>query len=190
MTISPSVMFFRITFFALITLSLKTSMAANQTNSEMQVTATVADSCSISAHDLSFGNKKMSSTTILVTCTQDTPFAIGIGRVGSTHDKREMSGNVNKGKLVYRLYQDQSFKTPWGDIESAVFRSKGTGREQRFTVYGIISDKDKTPNDIYNDTQNVMLSFGNTSKISSQDSGLSYQFTIKIKISAKVENDQ
>ncbi|HET7575762.1 MAG TPA: spore coat U domain-containing protein [Sphingomicrobium sp.] len=122
------------------------SAQAATTTSNLSVTATVTDNCSVSTAPVAFGSVDVLSGTnydatgtVSVTCTNGTAWsaAAGLGTgTGATFASRKMSSGANL--LNYSLYTDAGRTTVWGDgsAGTAAVSNSGTGAAQNFSVYG------------------------------------------------------
>jgi spore coat protein U-like protein len=110
---------------------------------DFTVTAIVQATCLISAGNLAFGTYTgaliNSTSTISVTCTNTTPYNVGLNAgtaTGATVTTREMKG-PGSGLLGYSLYQNSTHTTNWGNtVGTDTEPGTGTGSVQSLTVYG------------------------------------------------------
>ncbi len=141
--------------------------AATATTSIL-VSATILQSCAITALPLAFGlydptssTPHDGSTTVSVICTTGTPFNIGLnagGGSGATVASRKMTFGANL--LNYTLYQDANRTSLWGQtIGSDTVAGTATGLLTNFTVYGRIPAQQAAPTGIYTDTVTVTLTY-------------------------------
>jgi spore coat protein U-like protein len=109
----------------------------------MSVTEKVLPNCSnLSASNLAFGNYSgaliNSTSTISVTCTNTTPYHVGLNAglaTGATVTTRKMQNGENL--LSYSLYSDSGHGTNWGNDSGTGWKAgAGTGAVQTLTVYG------------------------------------------------------
>lgn len=124
---------------------LSTEALATTATGSMAVSATVNASCSISPNALSFGtyagSQIQQTTTISVTCTNTTPYTVGLNAgttSGATVTNRLMSDG-NGHTLAYALYQDSGYSTNWGNSSGSWESGTGNGSAQSLTVYGQIT---------------------------------------------------
>ena len=99
----------RVVLAACVLFAAPTIAQAAQTQTTFTVTATVVAACAVSAGNLAFGSYDPTSatpndkqSTLNVTCTNGTPYAIGLnagGGSGATVAARKMADEV-KGKMV------------------------------------------------------------------------------------------
>lgn len=142
------------------------------TTTTFDVTATVVDSCSVSATDLAFGNVEPvqgldidNTSTVTVTCSLGTSYAIALddganSSDGSVSTRRMTDGSSNY--LSYQLYSDPTRTTVWGETSGTddVSGLTGTGLGLPAVVYGRIpSGQEETPTGSYSDTINVTVTY-------------------------------
>ena len=109
------------------------------------VTATVAATCTISATPLAFGSYtgaiSQVNTTVTVTCTNTTPYNIGLNAgvaAGATVTNRSMTGPAS-ALLSYQLFRDAGHTLNWGiTIGTDTVSVTANGSAQVQTVYGQI----------------------------------------------------
>src|SRR3954453_9291316 len=118
---------------------------AASTTTTFAVQATITATCTInSASTLNFGNQGIlaanvdQSSTVQVTCTNTTPYNIGLDAgtgSGATVATRKMTSG---GATVnYSLYSDSAHTTVWGTtIGTDTVAATGNGTGQSYTVYG------------------------------------------------------
>lgn len=148
------------------------STMADTVTTDFQVTATVADSCLVSATDLNFGAYDSvaataldGTSTITVTCTAQTAYTIGLDAglqsAGATGTTRAMIGNDTATTLLnYELYTETGRTNVWGDIGgTTVAQSDLTGGALDYTVYGQIPALQYVPAASYVDTINVTVDY-------------------------------
>jgi spore coat protein U-like protein len=142
-----------------LTLGLATNVAnATTINTSVAVSATVVATCTITANPLAFGNYtgvvKTATTNLSVTCTNTTPYNVGLDAgttSGSTVTNRSM---VNGGvKLNYQLTKDSGYTTNWGNtVGTDTASGAGTGSAQSLTIYGQIPASQYVTPGSYTDT--------------------------------------
>jgi spore coat protein U-like protein len=153
---------------ALIGSSLLAAMSAEATGSAtFNVTATVLQTCSVSASDLAFGGINVvqntetdATTTIALTCGSGVNYSVGLDAgqgSGSTTTTRLMTNTGGSGTLAYELFQDSGHSTNWGNNPGIdTDPSTGTGSQQSLTVYGVVpAGQQSTPYGTYGDTITV-----------------------------------
>jgi spore coat protein U-like protein len=100
-------------------------------NASFNVTATVAKNCVISANPLSLGafdgtNDLAATSTIVVTCTNGTPFTVNLNAGSSgSFAARTMSNGTDT--LTYNLFTDASYGSIWGNGSTGTANVPGTG---------------------------------------------------------------
>lgn len=146
----------------------ETALAATATTT-FDVTATVADTCSIAASNLAFGTYDPGAgdlngtTTLTATCTENTTYDIGLdtgsnGASATTTTRAMDDGLANY--LDYELYQDSARTTVWGDtIGTDTVSQTSTGGDESHTVYGQIPGSQFVPAGSYSDTINVTITY-------------------------------
>ncbi len=153
---------------ASLALMSNSAWAATATDT-MTVTATVPDTCIITADDLAFGDYNPFSgsvlngaSTVSVTCTTGSTFNVGLnqgGGSGATVATRKMTSPASD-TLNYSLYQNPGRTTVWGNtIGNNTVSSTGIGSAQVFDVYGQISASQSVPPGSYSDTITVTVTF-------------------------------
>jgi len=117
-------------------IAISAAASAATTTTTFQVTANVADSCSVTATDLAFGaydpfsaTPKDGSSAISVTCTNGASYGVSING-GATG--RSMAGPLGS-TLGYGLFSDTTRTTAFNLTGQA-----GTGAVFAHTVYGRI----------------------------------------------------
>jgi len=139
------------------------------TTTTFQTRVTIAATCTIGgATTLDFGSPGLltanvdQTSTIQVTCTNTTPFNIGLdkGANGLSVTSRLMKGGPSNETIQYSLFSDSSRLTIWGntvgvDTVSAI----GNGSSQSFTVYGRILLQITPAPGTYTDTVTVTVTY-------------------------------
>ena len=141
------------------------AMAAAATTT-FQVSATVQATCLISASNLAFGTYTgvvaNANSTITVTCTNTTPYNVGLNAgtaTGATVTTRKMTG-PSGAALNYALYQDSGFTKNWGlTIGTDTVAGTGNGSAQTLTVYGNIPAGQYVTPGAYLDTITATVSY-------------------------------
>ena len=150
-------------FFALT----ETSCAATATTS-FTVQVTITATCLInSASTLSFGTQGVlatnvdQSSAIQVTCTNSTPYNIGLNAgtgSGATVATRKLtSGGAT---VSYTLYSNSGRTTVWGNtVGTDTVAGTGNGSAQNYTVYGRIPAQTTPAPGTYTDTITVTVTY-------------------------------
>lgn len=130
------------------------------------VTSTVQAYCTVSATSLAFGTYAgallNSTSTITATCTNTTPYKIGLNAgtaTGATVTNRSMTG-PGAALLHYSLFSDSGHTTNWGNTLGVDTVSKtGSGTAQALTVYGQVPAGQYVTPGSYADTITVTLTY-------------------------------
>nr|WP_232792894.1 spore coat U domain-containing protein [Caulobacter hibisci] len=104
--------------------------------------ATLIPDCTISTGNINFGNAgvlaadKDAQSAMSVTCTKDTPYAIGLdnGQQGTSATARRMKAGAQY--VTYGIYKDEPRSSPWGSSGGQTVGGTGTGGAQPQTLYG------------------------------------------------------
>lgn len=139
-----------------------------QTTDTFDVTATVIDSCTLTAgNTLAFGNYDPNSgtdldgqTTINASCTNgttaDLELDLGNNADGSTRRMADVTDGTNF--LQYELYTEAGRTDVWGTGADAVtYTGQGVLSDQDLTVYGRVPSAQDVQVDSYSDTVTVTL---------------------------------
>jgi len=147
--------------------SIELPLAATATSS-FTVSITIAATCTVnSASTLNFGNQGILSTnvdqtsTIQVTCTNTTPYNIGLDAgtgSGATVTTRKLTSG---GATVnYTLYSNSGRTTVWGNTVGAdTVTGTGNGTGQNYTVYGRVPPQTTPAPGSYSDTITVTVTY-------------------------------
>ena len=147
--------------------SIELPLAATATSS-FTVSITIAATCTVnSASTLNFGNQGILSTnvdqtsTIQVTCTNTTPYNIGLDAgtgSGATVTTRKLTSG---GATVnYTLYSNSGRTTVWGNtVGTDTVTGTGNGSGQNFTVYGRVPPQTTPAPGSYSDTITVTVTY-------------------------------
>ena len=128
----------------------------------------IAAACAInSAASLNFGTQGVlasnvdQSSTISVTCTNTTPYTIGLDAgtgSGATVAARKLTSGGNT--VSYALYTDAAHTTIWGNTPSSdTAAATGNGSAQSFTVYGRVPPQGAPAPGNYSDTITVTVMY-------------------------------
>jgi len=159
----------KIVFIGLLLLDGQAVQAATDTTT-FQVTATVTESCNVTATNLAFGNYDPSAadnektSTITVTCTKGTDYDIGLDQgtaSGATVTTRQMADTVSSDLLNYSLFSDASRTVNWGNTvgTDTVNVGSATGAAENHTVYGRIPTGQYVTAGSYSDTITVTVTY-------------------------------
>ncbi|MYM67801.1 fimbrial major subunit CsuA/B family protein [Pseudoduganella sp. FT55W] len=134
------------------------------------VTLTIIADCTIAANALNFGSAQgvlatavNTNTTLSVTCTNTTPYNVGLSAgtgTGSTVASRLLSGTgANTSTVSYTLKQS-SGGANWGTTQGTdTVSGTGTGSSQTLTVYGNIPAQATPQPDAYKSTITATVYF-------------------------------
>lgn len=160
-------------FLATSALFLAGSTAfAGTDTSDMTVSATVSNSCTISAGSMDFGaydavdaSAVDGSATVSVACTSGSTNTITLGQganadTGST-DAAPLRQMANGGEmLAYTLFQDASRTIPWGNTAgTGADYTAASSASSDVTVYGTITAGQDVPAGSYSDTVVATITF-------------------------------
>jgi spore coat protein U-like protein len=140
-------------------------LAATST-ATFQVSANVAAICLISATNLAFGAYTgavaSATSTISVTCTNTTPYNVGLDAgtsTGSTVATRKMTG-PGGALLAYSLSRDTAHTLNWGDTVGTDTESgRGNGTAQNLTVFGQVAANQFIAAGNYTDTITATITY-------------------------------
>lgn len=140
----------------------------------LNITATVATNCTLTAHPLAFGiydpltfnatTPLDASTTIDLNCSYTTAAVVamdqGLTKAGgstATVPLRQMASGANR--LRYDIYQDAGRTTAWGTGGATDVNYTGTGLADTMSVYGRIGAGQSKPFGSYTDTVVITITF-------------------------------
>jgi spore coat protein U-like protein len=162
----------RVTFVTMAAVALAVAFApmpafAGTATATMAVTATVTTNCSVTANPLAFGNYSGAalnvSTTVGVTCTNTTPYNVGLSAgagSGATVTNRLMTLSGGSQTLSYQLLSGSFTGTNWGNTAATNWASgTGTGAAQTLTVYGVVPASQFPTPGSYSDSITVTVSY-------------------------------
>lgn len=122
--------------------------------------ATVLANCNVSADTLNFGTSGLlvsavtSSSAVTVTCTNGTPYTIGLSAgngTGATVATRILSSGGNK--ITYSIYRDAGHSLVWGNtVGTDTVPGTGSGSAQAATAYGLVPVQSTPAPGTYSDT--------------------------------------
>jgi spore coat protein U-like protein len=145
-----------------------TAALASTTSTTFTSQITLAATCTInSASTLNFGSQGIlaanvdQTSTIQVTCTNTTPYNIGLDvgtGSGATVATRKMtSGGAT---VSYSLYSDSAHTTVWGTtIGTDTVAATASGSGQSYTVYGRVPPQSTPAPGTYSDTVTVTVTY-------------------------------
>ncbi|MDB6163598.1 MAG: spore coat protein [Xanthomonadaceae bacterium] len=150
-----------------------TGAVAATSTSTFAVQTNVTAACDVSASPMTFtdvnpltnaGAATDGSTTVAVTCSNTTPYNIGLNAgayAGATVTSRKMNIGTSTDTLNYELSSDSGFATNWGEtVGTDTVADTGTGASQDHTVYGRIPSGQQTAKvGAYADTITVTVTY-------------------------------
>lgn len=148
-------------------LFLSPGAGAATDDTTMNVTITITSSCSIeTTTNLDFGTVASTATnvdangTLTVTCTNQTPYNVGIDEGSHFDTTRRMQEDGGSTYYVpYALYRDASRTQAWGEsIGTDTLSGTGSGAGQTITVYGRVPSAN-FPALSYTDTVTATLTY-------------------------------
>ncbi len=130
------------------------------------VTATVANSCSVSATDLGFGVydpasavDKTGVSTITVTCTLGTIYNLGLDNGTNASGSTRRMGN-GATRLTYQIYKDVGATTILGSVAGALgIAGIGTGVGIPSVIFGVIPKTQNVNAGAYSDQITVTVDY-------------------------------
>ena len=134
----------------------------------LAVQVTITATCTInSASALNFGTQGIlaanadQTSTIQVTCTNSTPYNIGLNAgtgTGATVATRKLTNGA--ATVNYTLYSNSGRTTVWGNtVGTDTVAGTGNGSAQSYTVYGRIPAQTTPAPGTYTDTITVTVSY-------------------------------
>jgi len=143
----------------------KPADASSTATTTFQVTATIQATCIVSATPMAFGTYTgalvNSTSTVTVTCTNTTPYNVGLdkGTNGGSVTTRQMKGTLG-ALLNYSLYYDSARTHNWGiTIGTDTVAGTGNGAGQGITVYGQLPAGQYLAPDNYTDTITATVTY-------------------------------
>ena len=146
------------------------ALAATAT-SNLSVTSTVINNCTISTAALAFGNydpvnvnaaAPLDGTgTVTIACTKGSTATIGLGlgsnASGATRRMTDGGGNF----LTYEMYQEVAYSTVWGSAGAALLSPVAAPSKaaRNFTVYGRVTSNQDVSAGNYTDTVVATVNF-------------------------------
>lgn len=132
------------------------SAMAGTASDNFKVTLTILGACSIVANDLDFGTNTGAITTaidaqssLLVTCTNGTPYSVGLGNgvgTGATASVRKMTNASDSSIVNYTLYTAAARTNIWDNncttlpgTSASCVSGTGNGSQQTLQVFGRVA---------------------------------------------------
>lgn len=138
-------------------------------NNTLGVSMTINAGCTVTAGTLAFGTQTSlqssvdQSTTFSVTCTNTTPYSIGMdpGANSASVTSRKMKGGGSNSEFVsYNLYRDAARTGNWGTTAgSNELPGTGNGAAQVITVYGRVPAQTIGSPGTYSDTVGIVVTY-------------------------------
>jgi spore coat protein U-like protein len=100
------------------------------------------------------------TSTVSVTCTNTTPYNVGLDpglSTGATVTTRKMQNGANL--LAYGLYSDSGHSTNWGNTAGSWVAGTGNGSLQAITVYGQVAAAQFVNPGAYSDTITATVNY-------------------------------
>lgn len=143
---------------------------AGTATANLQITATVNPTCTLSAANLDIGAFTPNATagtlgtggTISALCSHTLPYTILLGTGSGTYAQRTMTGTSgNTDKLNYKLYSNESPSTVWGDgsAGTTTVASTGTGSTQYHQVNIDVPMNQFIKPDNYSDSVTITVNY-------------------------------
>src|SRR6478672_3237808 len=153
---------------ACLLLSLADTSHAATATSTFTVQVSITATCLInSASTLNFGTQGVlaanvdQTSTIQVTCTNTTPYNIGLNAgtgTGATVAVRKMTSGANT--VNYTLYSNSGRTTVWGNtVGTDTVAATGNGSAQSYTVYGRVPSQAAPAPGTYTDTITITVTY-------------------------------
>ncbi len=129
------------------------------------VTATISNSCTISAGNLSFGTYTGTvlngTSMIVVSCSKNAPYYVGLNAgtaTGATVTTRKLTSGTHT--LNYALYSNSGHSTNWGNtVGTDTVTGTGSGTNQPLTVFGQIPANQSLIPGTYSDTITATITY-------------------------------
>ncbi|HEX3116196.1 MAG TPA: spore coat U domain-containing protein [Bradyrhizobium sp.] len=151
-----------------------TIVQAATATANMAVQLTVTASCTINAATLDFGNATLlatlidATTTLSVTCTNTTPYSIGLDNGANFSSTRRMRQGATANYIGYAIYTDSARTNAWTTASSSTactsanscFLGTGNGSAQSISVYGRVPALGTAPTPgSYTDTVTMTVTY-------------------------------
>jgi len=147
--------------------------SAGSNNADLNVSASVADSCLISTTPLAFGTYDTiggaeldsSSGKVTITCTQGAVATVTLGQgenadTNSSDDAPLRRLKSGSNYLSYSLFQDAQHQNVWGNTsETGQGHTASDNHAFDMTVFGAVLEGQSVPRGTYQDTVIATVSF-------------------------------
>jgi spore coat protein U-like protein len=150
--------------------ALATPASAQSATSNLSVTTSVANNCTITTAPVAFGaydpvvvnvaTPLDGTGSVTVACTQGSSATIGLGLGGNASGStRRMNGGGNF--ITYELYQDTGRTTVWSNAGAGLLSPAAAPSvaPRSFTVYGRVAAAQSVPAGAYNDSVLATVNF-------------------------------
>lgn len=161
----------------LLSLCCLATAQAGTATATLTVQITITASCTINASTLNFGaavpgttlvaSNVTGSTTVSVTCTNGSPFSIGMDNgANASGVQRRMKNGTNY--LNYGLYLDAAYTQPWTTAATnstcttanSCYLGTGNGSAQSINIYGQVpSTGIAPPTGTYSDSVTMTITY-------------------------------
>lgn len=154
-----------------VVIALPGALQAATDTTTFTATATVTDSCAVSATNLAFGSFSVvdnadvdATSSVTVTCSNGSAYEVALddglySELGTVATRRMNDGGTNY--LSYQMYDDALRSSIWGETTLVdVVAGTGDGADQVLTVYGRVpSGQQSVASGSYTDTVTVTVTF-------------------------------
>jgi len=161
--------------FGIVGMLVSGQANAATATANLNVTATVSATCSISTTALAFGaydpigannaTPLDGTGAVIVTCTNGASAAVTLGQGANAAGGSTDAVPVRRMKdaagvfLSYALYQDVAHTTTWGNTAGTSVAQTGSGTASSVTVYGRIAAGQNVASGAYSDTVVATVTF-------------------------------
>lgn len=151
-------------FLSLAVMGVSSVAIAAEETTTFDVTATVTDSCTVSATTLAFGAEVDAqvntdgTSTLTVTCNSGAAYTIALDGGTALDTTARLMDDGATEDLGYQLYSDLGRSTVWDDATGTV-AGTGDGTAIDHTVYGQIPAQPTAVAAAYSDTINVTVTY-------------------------------
>lgn len=154
--------------------SVHSEANAATANGNMTVQLTVAGTCTVNTATLDFGSTGLltsaidATSTLSVTCSNTTPYAIGLDNGSNFSSTRRMRQGASSNYIGYALYTDSARTVAWTTASSSTactttgscVLGTGDGTAQSITVYGQVPALGTAPSPgSYSDTVTITVTY-------------------------------
>ena len=138
---------------------------AASASSSLPVSATVSNTCIISAVNFDFGtydplsaSPQDNTGTVNITCTNGASVTVELNLGLNASGSQRRLTDTGTNYVNYGIYQDAARTVVWGTAADAL-STTGTGVLQPFTAYGRIPASQNVPAGSYTDTLSATVNF-------------------------------